>query len=281
MNNWLINGEASDAINVDDRAVQYGDGVFETIAIRHAEARFWPLHFERLQSGCARLSLGAPDEAQLKDELDMALKVSSADPAFAVAKIIISAGQGPRGYRRARGISNTRMVRVFESRPRPRNDYQKGVAVTRCQTRLAQQPQLAGIKTLNCLEQVLGQNELHDTEFAEGLMLDTDDRLVCGTMSNVFLVKKNKVYTPAITRCGVSGVMRRKVVELMEGHDIDYEVIDLGRDAVSSADELFLSNSQFGVLPVRQYGETRFVPGKQTLRIMRALVEQGVTECGA
>ena len=281
MNNWLINGEASDAIDVDDRAVQYGDGVFETIAIRHAKARFWPLHFERLQSSCARLSLGAPDEAQLKGELDMALKVSSADPAFAVAKIIISAGQGPRGYRRPRGASNTRMVRVFESRPRPRSDYEKGVAVTRCQTRLAQQPQLAGIKTLNRLEQVLGQNELHDTEFAEGLMLDTGDRLVCGTMSNVFLVKKNKVYTPAITRCGVSGVMRRKVVEVMEGYDIDYEVIDVGRDAVSSADELFISNSQFGVLPVRQYGETRFVPGKQTLRIMRALVEQGVTECGA
>jgi 4-amino-4-deoxychorismate lyase len=281
MNNWLINGEAGDAIKIDDRAVQYGDGLFETIAIRCAEPRFWPLHFERLQNGCARLSLDAPDEAQLKHELHMALQISGADPEFAVAKIIITAGQGPRGYRRPRDCTNTRMVRVFASRPRPRSDYENGVAVTRCQTRLAQQPQLAGIKTLNRLEQVLGQNELHDTEFAEGLMLDTDDRLVCGTMSNVFLVKKNKVYTPAITRCGVSGVMRRKIIEIMEARHIEYEVIDIGRDTVSSADELFLSNSQFGLLPVRQYEETRFAAGEQTLRIMRALVEQGVTESSA
>lgn len=281
MTNWVINGVPGDVIDIDDRAVQYGDGLFETIAIRQAAARFLTLHIERLQTGCARLSLDIPDEQLLRSELQQALKISAADPGFAVAKIIISAGQGPRGYRRPKQLANTRMIRVFAAQPRPRDDYENGVTVTRCQTRLAQQPQLAGIKTLNRLEQVLGQNELHGSKFAEGLMFDTDDRLVCGTMSNVFVIKKNKVLTPAITRCGVSGVMRRKIVEIMEALDIDYEVVDVGRDAVAAADELFLSNSQFGVLPIRAYQQARFKPGKLTRRIMGALVEQGVTECSA
>jgi 4-amino-4-deoxychorismate lyase len=73
--------------------------------------------------------------------------------------------------------------------------------------------------------------------------------------------------------------MRRKIVEIMEALDIDYEVVDVERASVATADELFVSNSQFGVLPVRQYERASFAPGKLTRRIMQALAGQGVTEC--
>ena len=281
MTDWVINGVPGDVIDIDDRAVQYGDGLFETIAIRQAAARFLTLHIERLQTGCARLSLDIPDEQLLRSELQQALKISAADPGFAVAKIIVSAGQGPRGYRRPKQLANTRMIRVFAAQPRPRDDYENGVTVTRCQTRLAQQPQLAGIKTLNRLEQVLGQSEVHGSKFARrahvrhrwqaGLRYDEQrvhDQEKQGPHAGNYTLRR--------LRCDAAQDRRNH-----GSPRIDYEVVDIDRDAVAAADELFLSNSQFGVLPIREYEQVRFKPGKLTRRIMGALVEQGVTECSA
>ena len=59
MGDWYQHGIRIEAIPVDDRAFQYGDGVFETVAVRDASPRFWDLHMQRLASACARLRVPA------------------------------------------------------------------------------------------------------------------------------------------------------------------------------------------------------------------------------
>jgi len=279
MSNWTLNGEVTNRLSIEDRGTQYGDGLFETVAIRSGEPRFWELHMARLALGCERLAIDAPSATALHDELNRVLDLNTVDPAFAVAKIIVTAGQGPRGYRRPSGMTSTVAVGVFPSRPRPVEAYRDGVAVTVCQTRLAQQPQFAGIKTLNRLEQVIAQSEQQVADVADGLMLDTDDRLICGTMSNVFVVNEKTVVAPAITRCGVAGTMRRKVMELVDTNAMDFEVRDVPVDELNDCDEIFLSNSQFGVLPVTKCGKRRLPVGATTRRVMQLLADAGVLEC--
>ena len=245
-------GQPCHSVAADDRGLQYGDGLFETIAIRAGAPRLWHYHVERLRTGAERLGISAPDEATIRAQLDAALGQTQTDTKRCVAKILLSAGTGQRGYRRASSGTASLITGISAAREIEDTRYLDGVELRLCRTRLAPQPQLAGMKTLNRLEQVLARNEWQDDGVFEGLTLDTDGRVICGTMSNVFLVSGQQFLTPAITRCGVSGVMRRHVLALLHGAGIDCQVRDVEADELWAADGVFLSNSQFGILPARR-----------------------------
>ena len=100
MTEWFSDGRPCDAIPVDDRAVQYGDGLFETVAVRDGRPRLWNYHVERLQSSAVRLGIEAPDDTRLRSGVCSALDQAQADQSRCVAKIVLTAGSGPRGYRR-------------------------------------------------------------------------------------------------------------------------------------------------------------------------------------
>jgi 4-amino-4-deoxychorismate lyase len=278
MTEWFRDELPCSTISVDDRAVQYGDGLFETIAIREGEPRLWDYHVERLRTSASRLGLETPDEPRLRAGLHLALGRSQADRTRCTAKIVLSAGQGPRGYRRTGGGQITILTGISDARALPDDCYRDGVDLRLCNTRLAVQPQLAGMKTLNRLEQVLARNEWSDDAFFEGLTLDTDGRLICGTMSNVFLITSRGVVTPAMTRCGVSGVMRRHVLTLLDEAGIGCSIRDVSVDELWSSDGVFMSNSQFGVLPARRCGEQTWLPGKSFHRLAAMVRASGITE---
>jgi 4-amino-4-deoxychorismate lyase len=279
MSVWFVNGEEIDAIPADDRGLQYGDGLFETVAIRNGQPRFWELHMERLHTGCARLRIPPPAERSLYLEMQSAIAASDFDTNSGLAKIIVSTGSGPRGYQRPDELRPVIRIGLFESVLPAGDDYREGVAVLLCQTRLANQPQLAGIKSLNRLEQVLARTEWSKPAIAEGLMLDTDDRLICGTMSNVFIRVAGNIATPALTRCGVSGVMRRHIIAMLARQGVDCDVRDIPLGELYAADEVFLTNSQFGVLPVRQVAAREFAVGATTRHVMQLAAGSGVNEC--
>jgi 4-amino-4-deoxychorismate lyase len=278
---WFRSGKPCESIPVNDRAVQYGDGLFETVAIRDGKARLWDYHAERLQSGCTRLDLPAPAKQLVEDELNSALNAAPINTEHCVAKLLVSAGAGHRGYRRPGGVEGTLLVGLAESSRLPEVMYRGGVEVRVCDTRLAIQPHLAGIKSLNRLEQVMARNEWQDETVFEGLLLDTEDRLICGTMSNVFLIDGNSLVTPAITRCGISGVMRRHVLTVVEQAGIKCEVRDVANNELNSCLGAFLTNSQFGVLPINRCADRSWDLNDLSRRILQLVTASGVAEYGA
>ena len=275
---WFAAGESLTSLAVDDRGLQYGDGLFETIAIRDQRPRLWEHHLDRLQAGSERLGLPVPSSARLEDDLASAVAASRLPTDRCTAKLILTAGTGLRGYGRPQRISPTLLVGIAPSQPLPDTLYREGAGVRLCNTRLAVQPQLAGIKSLNRLEQVLARNEWRDESVFEGLLLDTDDRLICGTMSNVFLIDGNSLATPALTRCGVAGVMRRHVLSLLDEAGLDFEVRDVGRGELDSCDGMLLSNSQFAVLPVRHFGERFYQHNDLATRVLALVAASGIRE---
>lgn len=267
-------------VELIDRAAAYGDGLFETIAIRGDKPRLWSLHHERLQIGCARLGLPCPDADVLLEKLTAAIGAAGFATKFATARLTVCAANSARGYRRLPSAAPIVQISIHMSSALPAEKYQHGVSTRLCSMRLGVQPLLAGMKTLNRLEQVLARAEWGDDEFYEGLMLDTDGRLICGTMSNVFIIKESAVITPAITRCGVAGVMRRHLVQLLlEKEGMACEVRDVSREELAAADEVFLSNSQFGVLPVHHCDSMQWGVGPVTRRVQVSVSDNGVPEC--
>ncbi|MBT8091777.1 MAG: aminodeoxychorismate lyase [Gammaproteobacteria bacterium] len=276
--NWFRDGEPVASVPIDDRALQYGDGLFETIAVRGGQARLWDLHMARLGKGCETLGLETPDAERLLREIDAALLQSTNDDSNCVVKIIVSAGSGQRGYGRSTTTS-TVFLGVFPQRGVEADAYANGVSTLLCKTSLAISSVTAGLKTLNRLEQVLGRSECLRASCFEGLMLDAEGRLICGTMSNVFVVSNNSLITPYLGRCGVAGVMRDFAIDVFGRHGIDVSVRDLVIDELWQSDEVFLTNSQFGALPVRSCLQHEFRPGSVTRDCLMLLADHGITEC--
>jgi len=242
----LINGQPENRIPVSDRGLQYGDGLFETLAFRQGELELLEPHLTRLMLGCERLNLHFTQIDSLKAELVMLCAQTAGD---SVIKVMLTRGSGGRGYK---APLDNEAVRIISSHPMP--DYPKtnqfGVTVRLCEQRLGLNPALAGIKHLNRLEQVLARSEWEDTAVSEGLMFDINDKLIEGTMSNVFIVKGEQMLTPAITQSGIAGIMRAEVLALAEKLQISCHEITLTLDDVLEADEVFLTNSIIGIWPV-------------------------------
>jgi 4-amino-4-deoxychorismate lyase len=270
MGRRLVNGVDTGGIAADDRGLQYGDGLFETMAAVGGRVRNSTLHMARLGESCRRLHFPALDIEQIETECRDALGEQSSG----VVKLVLTRGPGPRGYRPPTEPSITRVVTA--SAARPTQPTPEALTVRVCDTRLGQNPALAGMKHLNRLEQVLACSEWSDPAVGEGLMLSMDGRMISGTATNLFLVQDDRLETPDIRDCGVAGVMRQVILRAARDLGIACVERDMGLEALVTATEVFLTNAVAGIRPVRTLlGHGEWPLGTVTRRLLERLAKTG------
>ncbi len=264
-----VNGARDNGVSVLDRGLQFGDGLFETIACVKGCPRFLPLHLERLEFGCERLQITTSNLDELRAEiLDMASVTERA-----ILKVMVTAGEAlRRGYARTGHERATRITIRYPWPHEPAAGLHDGAMVRTLTLRLGENPRLAGLKHCNRLEQILARAELgREGTHDEGLLFSSSDNLVSGTMSNVFLVRESGLLTPRIDRCGVAGVMRRVVLREARQAGIPARECELRAHEVQSADEVFLTNALMGIRPVRELDGRQLTPGPVTLYLQSVL----------
>ncbi len=267
----LINGESKDHIEISDRGFQYGDGLFETIEVRDGQAVFFERHLERLKSGCQRLYIPFPDIQLLSLEAkQLCLQWPSSR---AVLKIIVTRGTGGRGYRQPDAIQPTRVLSLHPYPDYPETYAEQGIVARFCKMRLGLNPALAGIKHLNRLEQVMARAEWSNQTVQEGLMLDVNDYVIEGTMTNLFYIKNSNLYTATLTQTGIAGIMRGIIMMLSADHGFSVIEHTFSKNELLSADEVFVCNSIIGIWPIKQIDATNFSIGPITKRIQIQLDE--------
>jgi len=270
---FLINGRFSESIQVLDRGLQYGDGLFETIAMLEGKPLCWEAHYQRLHEGCARLGLSCPALDLLRSEMGR-LPVENAK---CVIKIIVTGGQAGRGYHRPLDhLSVTRILGLYPWPDYPPEYAVHGVKTRMCLTRLGRNPQLAGIKHLNRLEQILARNEWDSPEIAEGLMLDIQGAVIEGTMSNLFCIKDDVLSTPDLSASGIAGIVRGRILALSSHLKFPVKVCTLTETDLYKADELFLCNSVIGIWPVREIDNRNFRVGPMSHEIRQLLIRESI-----
>lgn len=267
----LINGQPNNLISVLDRGFQYGDGLFETLAVIDGKAALFERHLARLRHGCQRLGISEPDFEKLRSEVQQVISGT----AKGVLKIIITRGAGGRGYSPQNASEPTRIIYTSPWPEYPEENQLLGVQACICTTRLSINERLAGIKHLNRLEQVLARGEWNDANIREGVMLDTAGQVVEGTMSNLFLVAGEIIKTPKLDRCGVDGIMRGVVIEQAEKIGLEVQESRLSPEDLKKAKSLFFTNSLIGIWPVRTLDGVEY----PVHPITRTLIQR-VMECG-
>lgn len=265
----LINGLPDNRIVISDRGLQYGDGLFETMAFRGGTIEFIDAHFARLIEGCRRLNIKFSQADELNNELNIVCE--SLANKNAIIKIIITRGTGGRGYLVTDDVEPTRIVSTHPLPPYPDHYQQAGVKVRLCTYKLSENSTLAGIKHLNRLDQVLARNEWHDPSVSEGIMLDQAEKVIEGTMSNVFMVKASKLLTPMLDKSGVAGIMRAQIILLASELNIPVFETHIHLDDFIVADEIFITNSIIGLWPVSEMDNKAYSVGPITQKLQHAL----------
>ncbi|WJW74251.1 aminodeoxychorismate lyase [Thiohalobacter sp. IOR34] len=266
----LVNGIECRKLPLADRGLHYGDGLFETLAVRNGRIELFDAHLDRLTEGCRRLGLPLPDRSLLAAEAGRL----SAGRAAAVLKIILTRGSGGRGYRPPSTVAATRILCLLSWPERDAALWRQGVRLRRCRTRLGLNPALAGIKHLNRLEQVLARSEWDNDDFEEGLMLDVEGRVVEGISSNVFFVTGGELVTPAIDTCGVAGVMRATLIELARERGIACQERPVADSELAGFEGALVSNSLIGLWPVRSIDDRNYAVPPLAGELQAALFER-------
>lgn len=245
MNVRVFRGEQPvPALSPADRGLAYGDGLFETLLAVDGDIPWWHAHWRRLSTGAARLGITPPDEAFLRSAADDLLGQGRQ-----VLKLILTRGESGRGYLPADGPPTS----ILSVHPAPAAE-EAPLALHWCETPVARQPALAGLKHLNRLENVLARAECERVGRAEGLMCDEQGYVRCATAANVFALIDGVWHTPDAALGGVAGVARAQLLALEPG----IRVAELSRLMLENAEAVFLSNAVRGMMAVDRIGETAF-----------------------
>lgn len=252
----LINGVAIDSLSVWDRGLQYGDAIFETLAVEAGQPYLWHQHLTRLRRGCERLGIPLPDLQLLSTEVNTLL--SSCD--IGVLKVMLTRGCGGRGYR---AMPINEPTRILSIHPRPIDPiawWRLGIKARLCTTTIGLSPALAGIKHSNRLEQVLARTEWNDADIAEGLQQDVNSHWISGTRTNLFVVFEHCLLTPRLQNCGVAGVMRDLIMQKAKEQRMPVVEGFVSSKALTQARGIFLTNSLIGMWPVYELAGHHYDP---------------------
>ncbi|MDX1553225.1 MAG: aminodeoxychorismate lyase [Marinobacter sp.] len=249
----VIRGENNE-VSIADRGLAYGDGLFETIRMSGQRAVLRELHLDRMVADAARLDIPVQ-----RSDLDAAIAQAGIDHESVfdgndwVLKLILTRGQGGRGYRLPESCQPSLIVSVS---PMPSPPDSRGVVADVAQFPLAVNPRLAGIKTLNRLEQVMASREFTGKEF-ELIMRDGAGNLVEGTRTNLFVRLGSQWITPPVRSLAVAGVMRRYLIDCLrtDGQEVCEQNVPPSLLSSSGFRGLYLVNSVVGIVPVRKMGD--------------------------
>ncbi|KHF26130.1 aminodeoxychorismate lyase [Solemya velum gill symbiont] len=247
----LVNGQQCDTVSLLDRGLQYGDGLFETIAVIGHEMPLWQRHYARLSSGCKRLAIEVPQEQQIRDEIQQEIFHHGEQSGRCVVKLIVTRGAAGNGYFPAEGDTQ-RIVILRQSAGFDHHDREHGIDIHLCETCLASGSPHAGIKHLNRLEQVLAAREAESNNCREAVVCDSEGFVVEGVMSNIFWITGSEMFTPLLDGSGVAGVMREEVIAQAAVLGISCREVRVTPGELSGANAIFLTNAVNGIVPVRR-----------------------------
>jgi len=264
----LVNGLHQDFLPISDRAIQYGDGAFETVLLKERRLVYWDRHLDRLSRACKRLEIPF-NEALIEQDVSTLIAQS---PGNGIIKVIVTRGSGGRGYLPPESCLPTRIVTKHLLPEEYATMALEGICAMLVTHTLSENPATAGLKHLNRLDQVLASLEL-TKDCQEGLVCTSQGLLVEGIKSNVFLVKSGQLVTPLLNLSGVAGIQRDVILAMCHEQQLPLQVRDVPFAEVHAADEIFLCNSVFGIWPVT---EVRYPAGRRRLEtgsVTRALQE--------
>jgi branched-chain amino acid aminotransferase len=254
---------ATATVPLNDRGFLLGDGVFETL--RTSNGRIFRLdrHAARLEAGLRAVNLDADLVGEFRQAVDALVRDGT--EAFGgelYVRVMVSTGPMEDFLETGRGVSVTGLCKKFK--PYPMQYYSQGVDLVTSRERKDSRSAIATVKTLSFLPYVTARREAHNATAHDALLLNEHGRVTEATTSNVFALHGGTVHAPGEAEGAIPGVTRAAVLELVQ--DAGFPVVErLDVATLRKADEVWLTNTTGGIVPVRQVDEQRINGGRGEL----------------
>jgi len=260
----LFNGN-KEALPLNHRGLAYGDGLFETILVEQNGPQFLTAHLHRLNSGAKQIGLiwGPVDQEKLEQNLRN-LTASISTPH--VLKIMLLRSSTGRGYDFEPKQQTSDLI--IELSPYNKPDWAlRNASVAISTTYISENKTLAGLKHLNRLDSVLARQSARAQNAHESLMLDGSDKIIEGSMSNIFFFLNDDWLTPELLNAGVAGIIRQEILN-------KFSKIKIGkvfRKDLKEVKSAFICNSLIGLVPVSQLGDQKIDHHSDILKFKREI----------
>ena len=221
-----------------DSGFFFGKGVFETILVKN-KAIFLSKHIERLNKSIRFLNIGEKISEDKILELIEKFNIKNC-----VLKIIVT----ERNL-----VLSTRNINYKTE------DYLKGFSLKISESIRNSKSKLTYIKSINYLENILEREEAIKSGYDEVIFFNENGYLSEGSMSNIFIIKNNKIFTPDINQGLLPGIIRNFIVKR-------YNVIEkkITLEELFNADEIFITNSILGIMKISKIENKILVENKLT-----------------
>lgn len=248
---WL-NGEyvraESASVSAFDGGFLHGAGLFETMRAENERVFQLERHIARLRHSAGQLLIPI-ERTTLPQAEQFSELLARNDLTDGRIRLTVTAGE-----MKGTGEDDTPQLTVCASAS-PLSDYpaqlyEQGVTVILSKYRQSPHDPIAGHKTTSYLPRLLGLREARQARCTEAIWFTTHNHLAEGSISNLFLVRNEKLRTPPLDTPILGGLARGRVIELAKDLKIDVAECVLSIDDLLDADEVFLTNSIMQVMPV-------------------------------
>ncbi len=254
--NDKIYKEGTSVISPDNRSLRYGDGLFETLKIYKGILQLGDYHFERLFSGMEMLQFEIQKyftAAYLENKIAELCKKNQHD-LFIRVRLMIFRGNGGL-YDPENNFPNyiiqTWSIDGFSGL------NSNGLIIDVYPDAKKSCDKFSHLKSNNFLPYIMAALHAKTIKANDCILLNNYDRVCDTTIANIFIIKDEVIYTPALSEGCVAGVMRRFVIEKLTS---DFKIIEkpLSIEELQNADEVFLTNSIKGIRWVKQFRDSQY-----------------------
>ena len=250
-------------VSVFDHGFLYGDGVYETLRVYEGRVLLLERHIARLHQSCELIGL----DLSIQDEQWMPIVselLSRNALRNAGLRITVSRGEGEVGIDPRLCSQPTVVVMAKPMVMYSEQQQQQGmvlhVSAVRRNPHVSQSPL---IKAISFLNNILAKQEAIGVGADDALMLNMDEQLAECPTSNIFFVKNQQLYTPAV-ECGIlKGITRDVVMELAQEQGVRVEEGCYALEQLFQADECFVTNTGIEIMPVSRIGDCQIGQGER------------------
>jgi len=237
-------------VSLSDRGFLAGEGAFETLRAYQGHVIFFEEHFKRLHDSTQTLGLKFPvSNARLKFLVDEMMNMNKLSDA--VVRIYISSEGTSLGDLDSPPKQVNLIISCLPFESFPAKFYEEGISTILIKDVLAESGILARIKSLNYLSRLLARRQARSQGAFEGILLNGEGRIAEGSGSNLFIVRKERVFTPPLEEGALPGVTRSQIFRIAEKEKIPLDEKPIALEDLHEAEEIFLTSTLKEVMPVR------------------------------
>ncbi len=258
LNHTLVNANEA-SISIYDTSVLHGIGLFETMRSYNGKIFRLKDHLSRIAGSVSRLGMNVKvDQQELTTAIECLLEANNLSRSSARLKLTITPGSiRDLGQTSAGGT----IIITASSDQVQNNNVPSAMPVIITMYRINDDEPTAGHKTLNYFNRLTMLQQAHREGYGEALPFSVRGNLCGGCLSNVFLVKDGRLLTPATGGAIIPGITRKAVLEIASELAIPVQECDLGSAELMEADELFLTGTSIGIVPVSNIGKHQIGAG--------------------